>query len=78
MNADHTFYIDIYDTGLGYSDEMLGKLQNMEHYIQENDEHIGIGNVYSRARLILGEQCTFRFANRKDAGAEVEITIPVP
>mgnify|MGYP003621929561 FL=1 len=57
---------------------MLGKLQNMEHYIQENDEHIGIGNVYSRARLILGEQCTFRFANRKDAGAEVEITIPVP
>ena len=78
VNADHTFYIDIYDTGLGYSDEMLGKLQNMEHYIQENDEHIGIGNVYSRARLILGEQCTFRFANRKDAGAEVEITIPVP
>ena len=77
-NTDHTFYIDIYDTGFGYSDEMLINLQNMERYTQENYEHIGISNVYSRARLILGNQCTFHFCNRKDAGAEVEITIPTP
>ncbi len=70
--------ITIWDTGCGFSDKMLHRLQDINQYIQENsNKHIGISNVLQRASLIFGaENCHFHFSNRPDAGAQIDIELP--
>lgn len=65
----------IWDTGSGFSADILEKLQDIEHYVKNNrNQHLGISNVYKRAQLLLGP-CEFKFANRINAGAEIRILI---
>lgn len=69
--------IQIWDTGQGFSSEMLSNLQDIHAFIElKKSTHIGISNVFQRAKLILGEECEFRFSNLPYAGAKIEIEIP--
>ncbi|TAH67356.1 MAG: HAMP domain-containing protein [Anaerolineaceae bacterium] len=70
--------ISIWDTGSGYNEKILKKLQNMSQYVKNNrSPHIGISNVYERASLLFGENnFEFRFSNRPGAGAGVDIELP--
>lgn len=69
--------ICIWDTGRGFGREMLDSLADIDSFITlHKNAHIGIANVFLRARLILGKDCEFRFSNRPDAGAQIDISIP--
>jgi len=66
----------IWDTGRGFTVEILAKLQDIEQFILENGSgHIGISNVLLRARMLLGDS-NFKFSNRPGAGAQIDISIP--
>lgn len=68
--------ITVWDTGGGFSDEILEKLTDLPGYIRETqNRHIGISNVFQRSQLILGE-CGFRFSNRPGAGAQIDMDLP--
>jgi two-component system sensor histidine kinase YesM len=67
--------IRIWDTGKGFSEDILPKLQNIEAYAEHEDYHIGIVNVYLRACHIYGNP-HFTFSNLPDAGAQITIEVP--
>ncbi|MEG2021612.1 MAG: histidine kinase [Oscillospiraceae bacterium] len=69
--------ITIWDTGQGFSPEILEKLRDIDCFIEESKgRHIGISNVFQRARHILGNTCIFSFSNCEHAGAKIEIQLP--
>lgn len=75
--TDNMINIVIWDTGQGFSPEMLQKLQDIDSFIKiSKGKHIGIGNIFQRANHILGNDCIFNFSNCEDAGAKIEISIP--
>jgi two-component system sensor histidine kinase YesM len=79
QKADETFLaITIWDTGCGFSEELLERLQDIDQYLQDvASQHIGISNVLQRASLIFGsETCSFYFSNRPGAGAQIDIELP--
>lgn len=69
-------WISIWDSGDGFSEEVLYKLQNHEKLINEEGEHVGIYNVFQRLEILYGEEAQISFSNQKDAGAKIDIKIP--
>lgn len=67
--------IQIWDTGGGFSDNVLEAIRDMESYSETAEGHIGICNVYKRAKLQLG-WCRISFCNRPGAGAQIDILLP--
>lgn len=67
------FYV--WDTGNGFSADMLDKLMDMDAYLQKEGEHIGIANVLMRARHVF-DWSDFKFSNRTSGGAQINIEIP--
>ncbi len=68
--------ITIWDTGGGFSQDVLKKLEDVPAYIKEfQNRHIGISNVFQRAQLVMGD-CRFHFTNRSGAGAQIDIDFP--
>jgi two-component system sensor histidine kinase YesM len=65
----------IEDTGEGYEEEILYKLQNGID-ISEGERRIGIMNAISRMRLTYGNAASIRFYNRAEGGAGVELRLP--
>jgi two-component system sensor histidine kinase YesM len=66
----------IWDTGGGFSPEVLEDLQDIHAYLLKyGDIHIGIGNVFQRTQILF-ETCRFTFTNRPGAGAQIDIAIP--
>lgn len=76
-NKDY-LHISIWDTGSGYSEKILKKLQNIDEYVKvSRTERIGISNVIERAFLEFGtDKCHFHFSNRMGAGAQVQMELP--
>ncbi len=70
--------ITIWDTGCGFNDELLNRLQDINQYLKDSTtKHIGISNVLQRASLAFGsENCKFHFSNRPEAGAQIDIELP--
>lgn len=71
-------YVDflIWDSGAGFSGEILQKLQDIDGFIKEfQGRHVGIINVFMRLQMLLGD-CTLRFSNRENSGAQIEVRIP--
>jgi two-component system, sensor histidine kinase YesM len=68
----------LWDTGCGFSKVLLDRLQDTSQYLKDvASKHIGISNVLQRASLVFGaENCFFRFSNRPDAGAQIDIELP--
>jgi two-component system sensor histidine kinase YesM len=70
--------LTIWDTGCGFNDELLERLQDVEEYTKDTSmKHIGINNVLQRASFLFGsENCSFHFSNRPEAGAQIDIELP--
>ncbi len=65
----------IWDTGRGFSENVLPMLQTIDAHINSEQEHIGITNVVLRLRQIFPD-AAFSFSNRPDAGAQIMIEFP--
>jgi len=68
--------IRIEDSGAGYPEEVLAKLESDEETISEEGENVGIWNVKRRLRLLYKWNADIRFFNAPEGGAAVEIRIP--
>lgn len=68
--------IRIEDSGAGYPEEVLAKLESDEETISEEGENVGIWNVKRRLRLLYKRNADIRFFNAPEGGAAVEIRIP--
>lgn len=75
--AGDKLWIAIWDSGDGFSEEVLCRLQNHEKLNNEEGEHIGIYNVFQRLEILYGEEAQISFSNQKDAGARIDIKIPI-
>lgn len=67
--------IRIEDTGEGFDNVILHKLQNHQD-ISEGEMRIGIMNAISRLHLAFKDEASIHFSNRKTGGAIVELRIP--
>jgi two-component system sensor histidine kinase YesM len=69
--------ISIRDTGLGFKNDVLEKLQAGRSVENERGEHTGIWNVERRLRLLYGEAASIVYDNDKDThGAKIDMIIP--
>ena len=75
ITADDILQIEIWDTGKGFSEEILTQLQDADHFAEEEQYHIGIANIIQRTKAEY-PAATFAFSNRQNAGAQIDIQIP--
>jgi two-component system sensor histidine kinase YesM len=69
--------ISIRDTGPGFKNDILEKLQAGRSVENERGEHTGIWNVERRLRLLYGEVASIIYDNDQDSfGAKIEMIIP--
>lgn len=69
-------HITLWDTGTGWSDEALQKFQK-EISHTEDGHHIGVWNLYQRLKIEFETEFYMDFSNRPEAGAQMDIEIPV-
>jgi two-component system sensor histidine kinase YesM len=69
--------IVIADTGKGFDDNVLVKLNTGGRIIDEQGEHIGIWNVQRRLQLLYNGKTNTTFRNGTNGGAIVEIVLPL-
>lgn len=76
-DRDDEKYVNIFisDTGKGFPDEILCKLQNGQN-ISDNGKHIGIWNCMRRFQYYYGDQGEIHFSNSPLGGAVVVIHVP--
>lgn len=67
----------IEDTGKGFPEDILSKLNEGGRMTNEQGEHIGIWNVQQRLALLYNGQASIAFKNRKTGGASVVILLPL-
>lgn len=77
MDSVHAVFISIGDSGSGYSDEILQKLNAGERIIDEDREHTGIFNLRRRLSILYNGRARLVFKNNNEGGATVEINLPV-
>ena len=75
--VDGKLWISIRDSGEGFSEEVLRRLQNHEKLINEEGEHVGIYNVFQRLEILYGKEAQISFSNQKGSGARIDIIIPI-
>lgn len=73
---DTHFHIRIWDTGNGFHPDMLKRLSDLDHYLENEKFHIGLSNVILRARHVY-DNPEFAFSNREHAGAQIDIELPI-
>ena len=73
---DRFVKIIIQDSGKGFTDEALKKINN-DIDSKESGQNIGIWNVKQRLKLIYGDSASVKAGNSIDSGACVEIILPV-
>lgn len=79
MTEDKGFALTISDNGVGFSPEVLRKLQNKEPLQHEEKSSLGIMNVIHRLDLLYGERTSITFGNHTEgSGAIVTIVFPKP
>lgn len=73
---DHRLHLAIWDTGTGYSINVLQQLADPEQLSQSDGHNIGTRNIFMRLNLMFGTDFSMSFSNREHAGAQVDIHIP--
>lgn len=69
-------HLCIWDTGDGWPEEILKRLQNKEMITNDSGHHIGIRNIYYRMEYMYKQDFDMLFSNRPGAGAQIDITFP--
>ncbi|WP_207659284.1 sensor histidine kinase [Anaerobacterium chartisolvens] len=68
--------IIIQDTGKGFAEDIIGKIQAGHKIIDEQGEHIGIRNVQRRLSILYEGQAEFICTNSEGGGAIIEMLLP--
>ncbi|OMF97712.1 histidine kinase [Paenibacillus sp. FSL R7-0273] len=68
--------IQIRDTGPGFQEGVIRKIDQEERIVDEDGEHIGIRNLKQRLRLLYHGQGEVTLRNAAPHGAIIEITLP--
>lgn len=77
MREDNGFTLTISDNGVGFSPDVLTKLQNKEPLHQSEKSSLGIMNVIHRLVLLYGVRTAITFSNHTEgSGAIVKIVFP--
>ena len=69
-------YIVIWDSGSGWTQELLETLNSGNLLNNQSGKHIGIRNIVQRCRLTYGEDFHIFFSNHPAAGAQIDIHFP--
>lgn len=69
--------IQIRDSGPGFSEVQLDRLNHGVYERKPTDRHLGIWNVYRRMLMFYNNRARLTFHNAPDGGAVVEIRLPV-
>lgn len=64
------------DNGMGFKQEVLDKLQDVNTNMLNTKEHLGLSNVRYTMHLVYGRDDLLRVSNREHGGAHVELWIP--
>ncbi len=77
-DREEGLYVNIYisDTGKGFPQEILDKLEKGEELADGEGHHIGIDNCLKRFRYLYGDRGEIHFLNSPLGGAVVDIHIP--
>ena len=76
--ADHDYLqIDISDSGQGFPQEILDKIERGEEIREGLSSHIGITNSIKRLSLVYGTDYKVDFSNNPDGGAHVRLVMPL-
>lgn len=75
-SSSRRLLIHIRDSGAGYPEAVLEKLQGDEEAINEEGENVGLWNIKRRLKLLYKSSADIRFFNAPDGGAAVDIRIP--
>ncbi|MFB9330872.1 sensor histidine kinase [Paenibacillus aurantiacus] len=70
-------HIRIRDTGRGFPEEVLARLQKGKMLGSQEGDHIGIWNVQRRLRLLYQDKAQIAFSNDDNQGAIVEVRLPI-
>ncbi|MNR52557.1 hypothetical protein D3C85_1724180 [compost metagenome] len=75
---DDFFWIEVSDSGVGFSEPLLKRLQE-DHYEYElfTEGHLGIQNVMKRQRIGYNGVAKLIFNNGQSKGAEIKLGIPL-
>jgi len=76
IDQEPTIYISISDTGPGFPQAVLHKLQNQEPLDQSHGGHIGIANTIQRLDYLYRQRAKITFSNMEAGGARIEIWLP--
>ncbi|OMF38893.1 two-component sensor histidine kinase [Paenibacillus sp. FSL H8-0548] len=77
MSDENEFSLTISDNGVGFSAEVLSKLQRMEPLQEGETSRLGIMNVIHRLQLLYGEKTSITFRNQTEgSGAIIVIVFP--
>lgn len=64
------------DNGVGFSQEVLEKLADVNTNVLNTKDHLGLSNVRYTLHLVYGRDDLLRASNRENGGAHVELWIP--
>lgn len=77
MQSDNGFTLTISDNGVGFTPEVLEKLQNKDPLEEGETSSLGIMNVMHRLQLLYGERTSITFRNQAEgSGAIIIIEFP--
>lgn len=75
-NKGKRIFIEIWDSGLGYKEEILEQLRSDTMLSQGDGNNIGTKNIVRRLSLVFGNEFNINFSNKENFGAWVQIEIP--
>lgn len=75
---ERKMWITIDDTGKGFTEEQISKLQieNSVTHGTDKDHGIGIVNVKQRLKILYGDRAKIFFSNNEKGGAHIEMELP--
>ncbi|MBY0009971.1 sensor histidine kinase [Paenibacillus typhae] len=76
-NGDSYIFIQIRDSGPGFSEHQLERLNLGLYEKKPTDRHLGIWNVYRRMMMFYDNRARLTFHNAPEGGGVVEIRLPV-
>ena len=76
MEGEPWMNLCVADSGPGFPDALLTRLEDQKRYREEEKEHIGIANTLKRIHYLYGEQAKVSFYNGPGKGAVVDMHLP--
>ena len=67
--------IEVYDDGVGISDEDLYRIEHRDH--REEEGHLGLSNVDTIIRLYFGDEYGIKAKRLEEGGSIVTVTLPL-